>query len=300
MKCGLMQILAVAMVLGHTVSMDNFNLKELRNELESVVETSEHVSDVTRGTASAVETDTHVAGVTRAVESAESSGEKSVDVLLVELDALVEELSNINLAEFPYTNQAEVYLMVDKLLGIRESAGKLTDKNKLIILNKVDKEIDNIVEKIEKVEQKAEIYIMQNYMYRERIDKELNIINTRSLHDVNIPWIREVCSMVGIEFSDTDKYLKPQKIRKKLIDVDKVLYNKIMYTDIILDKIYTLFNHIAIKKIQAVYDTPDKQSVRNVIGISAVCAIVTLCIVLLIAVRNRNQANTGVRLHNWA
>ena len=55
------------------------------------------------------------------------------------------------------------------------------------------------------------------------------------------------------------------------------------------------------KLIQTWNDTLDTQSIRNVIGINiTVCTIVTVCIVLLIAVYNRNQANTGVRLHDWA
>ena len=47
------------------------------------------------------------------------------------------------------------------------------------------------------------------------------------------------------------------------------------------------------------YDRTDKQSMCNIIGVSiAVCAIVTLCIALLITVHNKNQANTKVKLLN--
>ena len=80
-----MQILAVAMLLGHTVSIENFNLKELRNELESV----------------------------------ESSGVRSVDMLLVEVDATIRQLDIYKITQFEGITSEQAYAMDEKLFNIK-------------------------------------------------------------------------------------------------------------------------------------------------------------------------------------
>ena len=79
------------------------------------------------------------------------------------------------------------------------------------------------------------------------------------------------------------------------------LYSKVLDKYKILGEIDKILKYINEENRRPRYDTPDTQSMRNVIDISiAVCAIVTLCIVLLIAVHNKHQTNAGERLHNWA
>ena len=83
-----------------------------------------------------------------------------------------------------------------------------------------------------------------------------------------------------------------------LLQVQKVLFDKIAVKRTLVDKINTLLvDMFKNKQIQTRCDTHDTQSMHNVIGISiTVCAIVTLCIVLLIAVHNKHRTNAEFRL----
>ena len=137
-------------------------------------------------------------------------------------------------------------------------------------------------------------------MYLQQINNEIFKIENLAA-PVDIERIRNICKKAGIDFPNTGERLWPEQILQKLENEEGILDIKIKYVENIVHRLHELLLHVAIKKpIQAWQDTRDTQSMRNVIGISiAVCAIVTLCIVLLIAVRNKHRANAEVRLLKW-
>ena len=106
--------------------------------------------------------------------------------------------------------------------------------------------------------------------------------------------------MICIDFKNIDKYLSLGQIEEKLIQVYNRLDIKIRDKCIVVGGMHRILWDIKNGIMQMKHDTRNTQSIRNVIGISiAMCAIVTLCIVLPIVLHNKNRANTEVRLHNW-
>ena len=144
---------------------------------------------------------------------------------------------------------------------------------------------------------------MHNEFYHKQIIKKIfKIDDSGSLSSVDIPWIRNVCNKADIGFANIDEYLSLEQMIKELVGVEGILHIKIMDKYEMLDKICKLAKYITIKKlIRTRQDTADKKSMGNVISTSILmCVIAILCIVLLIAVNNKNQANTGVKLLHWA
>ena len=134
-----------------------------------------------------------------------------------------------------------------------------------------------------------------------QIKSKIRKIDTSPLNAKDIQSVRKTCNNAGIDCANIGTHLSTAKLEEKLEKVKDVLDGRIEYAQKIRNKIDRLLLHINIKKsTQTAQDTRDTQSIRNVIGISiAVCAIVTLCIVLLIAVHNKHRANAEVRLLKW-
>ena len=281
MKCGLVQILAVAMVLGHTVSMLDVDawMKYLRNLPKDEPSAS---------------------GVTKVAKSVESGEMQLANTLPKKVDDAIQQITDYNFAEFENENKKQKYPIVDQLFDIRKSVKDSAHVNKNRIITNIDKSVSTFVEKLQNAAKNAQHDLTEYKYYLPQIDKGLsNIINNGPRSSVKIEWINKVCSKAGIELLNTDEYLPVGQMTLKLIEAKKVLKDKIAKTDMIVREIGKLLHNLGIK-IMRTYDTRDTQSMRNVIGISiAVCAIVTLCIVLLIAVRNKNRTNAGVRLVNW-
>ena len=282
MKCGLVQILAVAMVLGHTVLAPW--LKFPSKILTSKIKDKDGVS-----------------GVTTLLESTVESEEmKLVKKLLAEVDTKIRELFTANFIQFTGTTEEPAYVTVNKLLSIKKYLMQYTDEDTNTLLTEVNKKIDVLVENLQKAKQKIENNIRQNNYDHHDINNEIFRISSSSFSDVKIQWVRDVCNKAGIGFPNTDEELQ-LKDKKKLKQVEKVLDDQLVKNRIIVRKIDILLWQIKNNKIMQTWDdTRDTQSMRNVIGISiAVCTIVTLCIVLLIAVRNKHRTNAGVKLLNW-
>ena len=285
MKCGLVQILAVAMVLGQTVSMDAYGFLPKGFIRMHELITGEPVS-----------------GVTKVAELATSGKVRIVDTLYAEVYDIIEELDSVNFEQFQYINEEEVYTKVNKLLEIRELVKKSTHDNDKL-LKKLDNKISHIIENLQNSKQNIRFDIAQNYLYYNSIKNTISkIYKTSSLDKVNILLIHEAFKRMGIDFGHINEHLPLGKMINELEKVKDKLEINILAKQKIQNKIDILLLHIDIKKpIQITkQDTRDTQSMRNVISISiAVCAIVTLCIVLLIAVRNKHRTNAGVRLLNW-
>ena len=283
MKCRLVQILAVAVLLGHTVL--NFNFNRVNSLFESRVIDEQYISGVTSITKSA------------------ASEEVKLDKLHTKVDSVIEKLTLYNFAQFDGTNKKQAYNMIDKVFKIRKYVLKSTHKDKDKLLKKMDTEINALVKKLRIAMKNPNEYINQMEKYCKRIAEELiKIRSTHSLRDVNIQWISDRCNEAGIKFLNINEHLQPEQMKKKLLELEKVLDTKARDKYKILHRMYKLLKYINGNNYIRIInrDTRDTQSMRNVIGISiAVCAIVTLCIVLLIAVRNKHRANTGVRLVNW-
>ena len=272
MKCRLVQILAVAMLLGHTVAINIFEFLPtgLRYALKPTEITGKQHA---------------ILDGTRIVELTRSNGMKSIDTLRVEVATIKKQLATVNFAQFEGTNKEPVYTMINKLFEIRRHVLESTHEDRAMLREKIDKEIDVLVENLRKTIKDFENDITQNYMNNQPIKREVsNIGRTGSLSDVDI------------EFLNIDENTLLEQMLEKLVEMEEVFSNKIV-KPIILRRMRNLLNHIIQNTLIQGYDTRDTQSMRNVIGISiAVCAIVTLCIVLLIAVRNKHRTNTGVRL----
>ena len=282
MKCGLMQILAVAMVLGHTVLTPGLSM--LGHELDTAMETGAHaVSDVTR--------DARLA----------ESNRKGLNRLDAALDAVKQQLTSYNLLHFDNADEGQSYFIVDKLFNIRKRAIKYTHEDQTMLLDNVGNEINALIEQLRKNKQKIENYITQHEKYIKQIDEELTKIrNTRSLSGVNIQLIHDICNEEAINFPNIGEHISLEQMIEELTRVKDTLSDDIKIEKKILPEVRDLLNHIIMNPIRTRRDISDTQSMRNVIGISiTVCAIVTVCIVLLIAVNNRHQTNTGVRLHEW-
>ena len=282
MKCRLVQILAVAMVLGHTVLAPGLKLKKIKSMFNSEKRGEPATSSVI------------------SVAEPAASDIESISTLRTEVDIATELLTAIEFTQFGNTKFKEAYEKVNKLFGIKQRVLEFTHKDQDRLLKKMDKEIDSFTEKLRNAMQNTNTYIRKNDMYRQEIVKEFNI-NTESLSDVKIERIRNICNKAGINFPNTGTHLSLIQIRQKVEQVNKALDTKIEYANNILHRMLKLSNYIDKNPIRIMKrDTRDTQSMRNVIGISiAVCAIVTLCIVLLIAVHNKHRANAEVRLLKW-
>ena len=286
MKCRLIQILAVAMLLGQTVSMLTFEFlpKGFIRMFELAI-------------------GEHVLGSANVAESAAITGViKSIDKLHAELNAIKQQLDTINFEQLDYTNKGQVHVMIEKLFEIREHARKSTYKDNDTLLKKVNKEIDLLITNLQKAKQNIENDMEQYTEYYKPIQTEIfKIFKKSSISSVNIQSIRDTCKKADINVGNIGKHLKPNQMINKLIRAEELLDDKIENKYEIMCKIQVLLWHINRNGyVQKAHDTRDTQSMRNVIGISiAVCAIVTLCIVLLIAVRNKHRTNTGVRLVKW-
>ena len=245
-----MQILAVAMVLGHTVLTPGLSMfSSMQNSARNA-----HA----------------VLGVTKDAKSAESSEIKLVNTLHTELDAVEQQLASYNFAHIDNINKGQAYFIVDKLFNIRERAIKYTHETTL--LDNVDNEIDALMKKLQKIEQNAENDIKKNEKYIKQIDEEFNKISaTSSFSDIDILFVYNACNRVGIEFTNIDEYLSLKQMIEKLQQVDIVLYDDIKIKRIILSEVHDLLKYIVMNLIRTRHDILDKQSVRNVIGISAVC-----------------------------
>ena len=141
--------------------------------------------------------------------------------------------------------------------------------------------------------------LIKNNFYRAHIDIALEKIYTNGpLSNADIESIQGECSMADSKFANINEPLSSAEMVEELVRVDNVVDIQTKNKFIIFSKMYELEQ--SIEKLIQKDDTRDTQSMRNVIGISiAVCAIVTLCIVLLIAVRNKHRANAEVRLLKW-
>ena len=218
-----------------------------------------------------------------------------------QLTTIKKELNAVNVKQFKGTDSRQAHAMLKKLFDIKKFLLQFTHEEKTTLLE-VDNKIQYIVKKLEETAQNTENYITKNDNYRKWINQELTTIEkSNSLKNVNIPLIDEVCGELGIYFEMKNEYLDPEEIKTVLIQMDNELNSRTKYAKKMLDEIHTLSNYIAKNKPKKIeHDTRDTQSMRNVIGISiAVCAIVTLCIVLLIAVHNKHRANAEVRLLKW-
>ena len=101
MKCRLMQILAVVIVLDHTVLAPGFNL---RSPLDSVAIAGEN--DILNGL--------------KCLNLAENDKVKLVNTLHVDVNNAIQEFDNVNFAQFPYTNEKQVYAKVNNLLNVKK------------------------------------------------------------------------------------------------------------------------------------------------------------------------------------
>ena len=275
-----MQILTVAMVLDYTVSMLNF-FSKLGDELEPTIKTVEDTSP----------------SIKRVIES-KNGVVKSFDELYAEFGAIKKQLADVNFDLLD--NNIKIHVMIDKLFNIRKHAKRFRHKDSKLF-KEVNNEIDSFVIKLKKLMENVKNDIKQKQVYLQSIQHEISKLSDGSVSDIDIPLIRNTCTEAGIKCPNINEHLSPTEIKEKLKKVQNMLLVKMQFRNMLRVKIHTLLKHIEEKNRQIIkHDTRDTLSMRNVIGISiAVCAIVTLCIVLLIAVRNKNRVNAEVRLLNW-
>ena len=123
MKCGLVQILAVAMLLGHTVSMLNVDawMKSLRN--------------LVIGEPSA-------SGVAKFAESAAESGELQLANTLPDaVNAAIQQVTAYDFTKFNIANEEEAYGMVNELLDIKKHVKDSTHADRTKLLDNINTEI---------------------------------------------------------------------------------------------------------------------------------------------------------------
>ena len=268
------------MILSHTVLTPCFNW--VRHMFNS--ETDEH----------AVSSISSLSSVTDSLESDEMI-----------LENILPEVVNVKTPDtidlqFRSKDYKQMHDCLKNLFKIRKYILKSTHEDQSMLLT-VNKKIDNIEEKLENAKKNTYTDIVHNHLYREKIAKEfINIGNAHSVSGAHIVFINDACNKAGIKFSIKGQHLSSGQMRKVLIQVDTVMYKKIVDQYKIFDNISELLEYIYKKKQRMRYDTRDKQPMRKVIGISiAVCAIVTLYIILLIALHNKNRANPKVELFDW-
>ena len=340
MKCRLVQILAVAIVLGHTVLLEILTPEEIERQLdllfeidkpnawdtlrlaESTVNTNEPtVSGITRlAESTAKANEPTVSGISRLAEStvntneptvsgisrlAEStltleSSETEANTLLSKINNIIGKLSIYDFTKFDDTNKEQVYDMVDELFSIKKRIKDSTHKDRDMLLEKVNTEINAFIKNSKVTFKNARKQVRNMHNKLQEIKNIIAAIDKPQLSYKDIQLIHDRCKNVGIYLPDINKYAQLKQIRQKLVEVQKKIQKEIISDGKTQYQIAELFTHIKKKPIEMRNDIRDTQSMRNVIGISiAVCAIVTLCIVLLIAVRNKHRTNAGVRLVNW-
>ena len=281
MKCRLVQILAVAMVLGHTVLTPFFKVKVKWVEEIPNLKTDEYLLSITK------------------VTKSKHGVVKSIDTLRSEFSAIKTQFADVNFELFNDKNIKKIHAMIDKLYDIRGHVKRFRHKEKSTLLKEVNNEIDSFVTNLRNAMDDAEKDIEQNKNYQTQIIDVIDKIDKFGSFYGEILPIRDAGSKVGIEFPNT-KICIIKRDEKKLRQVEDILDDRIADKRIILNEMYNLLWYIARKNLAVYYDTRNTELVRNVIGISiAVCAIATLCIVLLIAVHNKNRTNAEVRLVNW-
>ena len=299
MKCRLVQILAVAMLLGHTVSAPGYewvmSLFKSAADEPAVLDTARLLGPAeSRGE---IPVDTLSKEVNTAIEKLDTAKQK-LAITQQKLDT-AKQLFNAKFVPYPYTNEEQAYSIVKKLLDIKERVVQSTHKDTNTLVTKMNKEIDDIVPNLRNAQENIEKDIDQDLAYFHQINNKIRKIKTSPLSAEDMQSIRDTCNNAGIDCSNIGTHLSTAQLEEKLKEVKNILHSRITNKQQIHDKIYKLLLDIRIKKfLQTMkHDTRDTQSMRNVIGISiAVCAIVTLCIVLLIAVHNKHRTNTGVRL----
>ena len=199
-----MQILAVAMVLGHTVLTPGLSM--LGHELDTAMETGAHA----------------VLSAARGVRLAESN-RKGLNKLPAKSDN-TKQLTGYNFAHIDNINEEKIYKKVNKLFKIKQDILKYTHEDEDMLLVKVNRKISHIVANLRKAMKYTRTYIRQNEKYRKLIVKELTKIRTtQSLSDVDIQSVRNAYNRAGIDFANTDKHLTLNQMIDKLIQVKKEL-----------------------------------------------------------------------------
>ena len=195
MKCRLVQILAVAMLLGHTVSIYAANawtipLEKLRVELassatkvtDSAAKTDEPVVlNDARLVESAVGEST-VSGVARLVESAAESGELQLaNTLPGEVNAVIQKVTAYDFTKFNIANEEEAYGMVNKLLDIKKHVYDSTHADRTKLLENINIEIDNIKEKLNKIMNSHKYSLNGNMLYYMQILEKIDNVHYEKL-----------------------------------------------------------------------------------------------------------------------
>ena len=279
MKCELVQILTVAMILGQIMSMFKFDSQELKKVFDSM-KTKNTINNIQNA---------------RLTEHKEL---ELIDVLYNNINYAIKHLSTGNCLQFDSQNAKKIYTIVDKLLDLRENILEYKFKNKFVIVDDIDENIDRLKIQLEEKKKDLETYIKNKIAKRKQINMEIDKIENPEFHsNAKIPLQRNRGWIEAIYFKLTGKDLQLEQ-RKRVIREEEVLDGEIKYAQKILHRISRLTRYITRNDYLKIrYDTPDKKPIHKVIGI-AVCSIVTLCIILLIATRNKNQANTKVELLN--
>ena len=257
MKCGLVQILAVTMLLGYTVSIDGFVDQWIRPLLGLTTVGGYYIPSSLKR-----------------VELSTNSVVKLIDGLRAEFANVKKQLAAIKFEQFDSANTEEVRVIVNKLYDIRKHADESTHKYKDTLVKNVDDEINALIVNLEKAKQKAEDVIKQNREYYWRIHKELFEIDINyPVSDVKIKSIRNTCKKAGIACPNINKHLSQVEMKQKLKEVYYATKNKlkVKYTlvDNLVDKIGKLLGNINDNKhMQTLDDTRDTEPMRNAIDIS--------------------------------
>ena len=309
MKCGLVQILAVTMILGHTVLANWYNSAISSYKLAPEPAVLDGVKVLER-----VETDVHTASKDRRLLTSKSEDVsertglltvKNGDVELVNMlgiqvdnaiqelaiakkqlaitkkqfDAAKEPFAIVKFSQFTYKNEEQAYSIVKKTLELKELVLKSIYEDRNMLLTKIDEALGAIVPNLRNAKENAIADMSENYVYLHQIKSKIRKIDTSSLNAEDMQSIRKTCNNAGIDCANIGTHLSTAQLEEKLEKVKDVLDGRIEYAQKILEKMHDLLLHIDIKKSMQItkHDTRDTQSMRNVIGISiAVCAIVTM------------------------
>ena len=292
MKCGLVQILALAVLLGHTVSMLGWTVAMnifgfLPIGLRDTLNPTEVVEDE------------HILDGIKLIKFTKSGKVRLMNTLDAKVDNMIQDFVAINFAQFKLKDYEKMYDMIDKLFDLENLIEKSKHEDSLIMLHDLNREILSLVKKLELEKENLNLLIDNKKIIRRKIITTLAKIKYMDPHhNVDIKLINNLHKITNVDFKNRGKHLSLGEIVKKLKQATNELDVDITDKYALVHKIYDLLHDISLENRQITkQDIRDTQSMRNVIGISiAVCAIVTLCIVLLIAVRNKHRVNTEVRL----
>ena len=309
MKCRLVQILAVAMLLGHTVSMFSLKFRKLEPKLTSIPEKLEpkltstfnelehKLESIFKELRYKHTTNKHVTSISKRAISAKNNEARLVEAAHIKISNAIAKLANYEyIVQFDSKYATQPYAIVDRLLNLREILAKSKKDKQIKMVNDIDNDIYRFKAQLETTQQDIKTYIKKKNVERMEITEKIVKLEPNLLRDINRP-LKHAQSKTSVDSKNTNKILHKQI--KALIKKEEILYNDIKYAHKISYRMHRLLRHINRNgyRKQTEHDTRDTQSMRNVIGISiAVCAIVTLCIVLLIAVRNKHRTNAEVRL----